>query len=317
MKCAPVLFLVFNRPETTQYVFEKIKQAKPEKLFIASDGPREHIALDYEQCERVKQIVADINWPCEVHTLFRTENLGCGRAVSSAITWFFSHVEEGIILEDDCVPDMSFFGFSSQMLSLYRDSERVMMISGTSYLFNKFEKRASYFFSNYYAIWGWATWRRAWALYDFNLDKFNERLTIERLGPFLKSKECVDRYIKWFKEVKMGYADSWGYQWCYACLMHHGLCVTPIVNLVSNIGFLGAHASCRSRFNNMPIRSIDLGKFHHPKEIELDQVLSRRIYRIVRRSQPLKTFLILAAKKQIKTFFYQIKRAVSSLVDNS
>lgn len=150
----PILFIVFNRPDPTQQVFEKIRQIRPQQLFIAADGPRENQPDDKINCAQVRAIINRIDWDCQVQTLFSEKNLGCGKAVSNAITWFFEHVEEGIILEDDCVPDVSFFDFCKAMLEQYRNNPHVMMISGTSFLYNRIESRESYFFSKYYSIWG-------------------------------------------------------------------------------------------------------------------------------------------------------------------
>ena len=172
-----VLFLIFNRPENTDKVFKKIKNVKPKKLYIAADGPRENNINDKVNCLKAREVINKIDWNGEVKTLFRDKNLGCKLAVSSAIDWFFENEEMGIILEDDCLPDPSFFYFCQELLQKYKDDKRVMMISGFNYLLNSLEIRESYFFSNYYPIWGWATWRRAWKLYDNemkNWDYFKE-----------------------------------------------------------------------------------------------------------------------------------------------
>ena len=139
----PILFLIFNRPDTTALVFEEIRKRKPQQLFIAADGPRLTHSDDVDRCAQARSVRQLIDWPCEVHTLFRDHNRGCGKAVSEAVTWFFTHVERGIILEDDCVPDQTFFDFCGFMLDRYRDNDQVMMIAGTSYLFNKVQSPES------------------------------------------------------------------------------------------------------------------------------------------------------------------------------
>ena len=133
----PVLFLIFNRPDTTQQVFDEIRKARPEQLYVAADGPRKDQSADYELCKKTRDIIQQVDWDCKVFTCFRDENLGCKRSVSSAIDWFFSHVEEGIILEDDCVPDQSFFPFCQELLEKYRDDTRIMMISGNNFQFGE------------------------------------------------------------------------------------------------------------------------------------------------------------------------------------
>ena len=152
----PILFLVFNRPETTALVFQEIRKVRPQQLFVAADGPRPDRTGEAEKCAEVKKIVAAVDWPCEVKTLFRDNNLGCRVAVSSAINWFFENVEEGIILEDDCLPHPDFFRFCNELLDYYRNDERIMHIGGNNFQFvNKYGK-SSYYFSHYAHIWGWA-----------------------------------------------------------------------------------------------------------------------------------------------------------------
>ena len=123
--------MVFNRPDTTKQVFETIRKARPAQLFVAADGPRENRPDEAEKCAEVRRIVDNgIDWDCKVHRLYRDKNLGCKIACSSAIDWFFEHVDEGIILEDDTLPHPTFFQFCEELLKRYRDDERIMLISG-------------------------------------------------------------------------------------------------------------------------------------------------------------------------------------------
>ena len=153
----PVLFLVFNRPDTTAQVFEAIRQAKPPRLYVASDGAREDKEGELEKVKQVREIVSQVDWNCEVKTLFRDKNLGCKIAVSSAIDWFFEQEEMGIILEDDCLPHPTFFRFCQELLERYRDDERIGMISGNNFQFGRKCTDYSYYFSMYSHIWGWAS----------------------------------------------------------------------------------------------------------------------------------------------------------------
>ena len=165
----PLLFIIFNRPDVTLRVFNELKKQKPKYLFIAADGPRAGFEDDIDKCKRVREVVLnEIDWDCEVKTLFRDLNLGCGHAVSGAIDWFFENVEKGIILEDDCLPNKSFFYFCENLLESYKENDEVFAISGANFQDKKIGK-ASYFFSKYLYVWGWATWRRAWENYDFDL----------------------------------------------------------------------------------------------------------------------------------------------------
>jgi len=239
----PVLFLIFNRPGQTRAVFEEIRKARPKQLFIAADGPRAHVPADRENCAQTRAVVQLVDWDCEVKTLFREQNLGCGHAVSDAITWFFNQVDLGIILEDDCLPDPTFFGYCQDVLNRYRNDERIMMVSGTN-LVERWETpgRQDYFFSYYGGIWGWASWRRAWKKYDFGMTEWKNSRSRDAIRDVLNDEEHAEERIKLFDAVAQGKIDTWDYQWGFCRLINSGLSVVPRVNLISNIGF-GADAT--------------------------------------------------------------------------
>jgi hypothetical protein len=271
----PVLFLVFNRPATTRRVFEQIKKVRPLKLFIAADGPRDN--EEALLCAQVKDIVTHINWDCQVYTLFRDHNLGCGRAISSAITWFFEHVEDGIILEDDCVPDPTFFVYCQQLLDKYKYDSRVMMVAGTSYLFNQVTHRESYFFAKYYSVWGWATWRRAWLLYDFELAGWNRECGAPYLVNFFRDQVRADFWANYFDRIVHKKIDTWDIQFSYMCIFNGGLSVVPVHNLISNIGYDGAHANGKkSPYHEIPL--VQLTTLVHPCAVYYNKKLDRKIY---------------------------------------
>jgi hypothetical protein len=232
----PVLFLVFNRPGPTARVFEAIRQAQPAKLYVAADGPRPGREEDVEKCRQTREIASRVDWACEVKTLFRDENLGCKRAVSSAIDWFFASVGEGIILEDDCLPEGSFFRFCEELLHHYRHDERVMMISGNNRL-GQWDAGTSYHFSKIGAIWGWATWKRAWALYDVHMADWPEAEKMNLLESVFKDKNQAAHRKMVCEKTYGGLIDTWDYPWTFARLAQHGLSVVSSVNLVENIGF--------------------------------------------------------------------------------
>ncbi len=171
---SPILLLVFNRPDTTRQVFETIRAARPPRLYVAADGPRPGRAGEAERCAEVRELTTQIDWPCELKTLFRNENLGCKIGVSSAIDWFFQNEPEGIILEDDVVPLPSFFLYCDVLLDRYRNDIRVGVISGSNLVSNHLMLEESYFFSRYNHIWGWASWRRAWDHYDVTMASWPE-----------------------------------------------------------------------------------------------------------------------------------------------
>jgi hypothetical protein len=270
----PILLLVFNRLDTTRSVFEAIKQAKPKKLYIAADGPR----IDHPGEDEIVQSVRDfvmnsINWECDVKTLFRDQNLGCKKAISSAIDWFFSQVEEGIILEDDCVPSQSFFPFCQELLKEYRDDERVMMISGMNYLFNKIEMKESYFFSRYYPIWGWATWKRAWSKYDIKMSNWPEYASKNILSHIYCHAKFASFLNNMLQKAYQNQVDTWDIQWVYTCIVNNGLTISPKYNLVSNIGIIGTHGDKSTRFNFIPLKEIDVSNIVHPHHVMPTTVL--------------------------------------------
>jgi hypothetical protein len=239
LKKVPVLLLAFNRPLITQQVLARIATYSPPRLYVAVDGPRSGHPTDEERCSAVKQLVADwrdANPATTVHTLYQKANLGCGRGVSSGITWFFDQEEMGIILEDDCLPSGGFFWFCEQLLWQYRDQERIMHIGGCNFLHGAIPMESTYYFSKYPQIWGWASWRRAWSRYRFQMSDLD--------GLF--SKPEFHRYYKKeiFELTGRGELDTWDIQWIYAFLMNDGLSILPNGSFIENIGFgeySGAH----------------------------------------------------------------------------
>lgn len=236
----PVLLITFNRPETTRQVFEAIRLAAPARLYIASDGPRAGRPEEAERVEEVRALVHEIDWPCTVQTRFLEENRGCRLAVSSAITWFFEQESEGIILEDDTVPNRSFFAFCERMLDRYRDDHRVYHVSGYQHL-PDIPSGYDYYFSAVPGIWGWASWADRWSTYQVDLPR------LSAFDPPTLSHAAHRRYWDYtFRTV--GAVDTWDYQWTYAIMRAGAVAIRPQVNLVTNIGF-GADATHTTRAN--------------------------------------------------------------------
>lgn len=266
MNSPPVLFLIFNRPELTARVFARIREAKPTHLFVAADGPRRHKAGEAELCCRTRRIVdAGIDWDCQVVRLYRDENLGCKVAVSSAITWFFGQVESGMILEDDCLPELTFFPYCAEVLRQHRDNVSVMHISGFNPTTFGDGKKASYHCWHFGSIWGWATWRRAWAHYDVNMTAWPEFVSAGRLRAHCTSDLEANARMAAFENTYRGGIDTWDFQWAFARLLHHGISLTPTTNLISNLGF-GADAThtvnAADRRSNTKTQSIDFPIIH-------------------------------------------------------
>lgn len=264
----PILFIVFNRRETTEKVFAAIRQARPDRLFIAADAPRQDHPGEEEKCAQTRKIMEKVDWPCDLKTKFSGTNLGSRRGPSSAIDWFFENVEEGIILEHDCLPHQSFFQFCEALLERYRDNDQIMHISGNNHLFGRVTTPHDYYFSRIPLIWGWATWRRAWKNYDVNIKDWPDR-NVSIPGNFI-ARRCWTRI---FNLMYNGKIETWDYQWTYALFKNNGLAINPAKNLVSNIGFgegatFGKNSS--SIFANMKAEQLTIA--NHPLVVSVDQV---------------------------------------------
>jgi hypothetical protein len=234
----PVLLVIFNRPNHTQQVMDTLREAKPPRLYISADGPREGREADIELCARTRAIATNVDWDCEVKTLFHEKNLGCGLAPATGITWFFDNEEEGIILEDDIVPLPCFYPFCQELLERYRHDTRVMEVTGCN-LLGDFVNDADYdyFFSEFGGTWGWASWRRAWKLYDFTIPKYKEYFDKGHTKPIYVSDEMG--YIQ--DKLRRAYEKDptitwWDYQWSFTRRMNSGLVLTPTRNMIKNIG---------------------------------------------------------------------------------
>lgn len=314
---APVLFLIFNRPAITRKAFEAIKAVKPAKLFIAADGPRKSHPEDLVLCIETRKIVDEIDWDCEVNTLFREKNIGLRNAVSDAITWFFEHVEEGIILEDDLIPSKSFFPFVTDMLDKYKYDQRIFAISGTNYHGVCDEIDGSYYFSKYPTSHGWATWRRSWKLYDefTKWDKIKHSHSIDHLFPDKVEKEF---WVNIFNRVQNKEIDSWAYIWNYSCFVNSMLSIIPKKNLVQNIGF--GETATHTKAKASPIFSLYLHEFDdiiHPYLIVPNDVLDKKLFynnhlsEKARRSLTFKGRFFLLVERIAKMVKRRIKKSIN------
>lgn len=233
-----VLFLVFNRLDTTKQVFEAIQQAKPPRLYIAADGARGDREGESEKVKAVRDyIISSIDWDCEVKTLFREQNFGCKMAVSGAIDWFFENEEMGIILEDDCLPSQSFFWFCEELLEKYKDDMRVGQISGFNPLIEVDANGESYLFSKFGPIWGWASWKRAWNNYDVTMSSWPTVKENDIINDIVDSKLEKEWRVDIFDKIYNNEIDTWDYQWAYAKLINSFCSIIPTKNLIKNVGF--------------------------------------------------------------------------------
>jgi len=262
-----VLFMIFNRPKTTQVVFEAIRLAKPTRLYITADGPRENRIGEKELCEQTRKIVQNVDWPCEVKTLFRKNNLGCGKAVSHAISWFFENEEMGIILEDDCLPHQSFFKYCEELLEKYKNNDRIGIISGNNLQKKRKMGGFSYYFSDFANIWGWATWARSWNDFKLNVNELEENLVLNEIIKRFPKKKFNSYWIEIYEKMKKNEIDSWAYPFYFSQIAKDRVFINPNVNLVSNIGF-GDNATHTTSYlgENIPVQAMKF-PLKHPRKI--------------------------------------------------
>lgn len=291
-----VLLLIFNRPDTTKQVFEAIRQAEPPRLYVAADGARADKSGEHEKCKHVRRIATQVDWDCEVKTLFRDRNLGCRVGVSSAIDWFFENEEEGIILEDDCMPSQSFFWFCEELLERYRDDMRVWHIAGRNNLGSYLPSLYDYHFATGGSVWGWATWKNRWKYNDLYLDIIEDKEAGRKLKDFLCNTNAFRGHLDAMRSIKVDKIDTWDYQWGFSTKINNGLAIVPSVNLVKNIGF-GENATHTISINieqpNMVVNETEF-PIKHPSTVSVDRKLSGLLDNIALPPEPK---LISAIKK--------------------
>jgi hypothetical protein len=272
----PVALIIFNRPDTTAKVFDAIRQAKPPLLLVIADGARSTKVGEAEKCAATRAIIDGVDWDCEVRTNYSDVNLGCGKRVSSGIDWVFQQVEEAIILEDDCLPHLSFFQFCEELLAEYRHDPRIMAISGNNFQKGQHYSDASYYFSRYNHVWGWASWRRAWQHYDFAMTKWPEIRDKGWLNSVFEHSDSVRYWTAEFDKVYGGQIDTWDYQWTFACWIQNSLTILPEVNLISNLGFNAdaTHTKKDTPFANQSLYPAKL-PLVHPRFVLRNSVADR------------------------------------------
>ena len=256
MKSA-VLFLIFKRPDTTRRVFERIREAQPPRLYIAADGPRKDRPDEAEKCALARQIVENVDWPCEIHRLYRDENLGCGKGVSSAITWFFDHEEQGIIIEDDILPHIDFFRYCDEMLEKYKDDKHIHLISGYNFFYDGYCSEVSYYLSDFGSIWGWASWKRVWKTYRYDVNDYPEKDLVLKIYSRFPGK-TAKYYHRVYKLMKYHKIDTWDLQFAMNRFYFDRYSIVPFVNMVENIGFGSSdatHTNTNSSFVNRTAES--------------------------------------------------------------
>lgn len=280
----PVALLVFNRPDTTARVFAAVRQARPTHLLLVADGPRAGVEGEAARCAEVRGIIEQVDWPCCVSKNYSETNLGCGVRMATGITWVFEQVEEAIILEDDCLPDPTFFRYCQELLEKYRDDQRVMHVAGSNALVQSTDAY-SYYFSVFPHCWGWASWRRAWRHYDFEMKLLPQAEVEGWLDAVLPGKDAAAYWLKNFRKVYGPDKHTWDYQWTFACWINSGLSILPNKCLVSNLGF-GAEAThtkdADSPFASVPVAEMKFPLTHPPcvtRDADADARAQRTVFR--------------------------------------
>ncbi len=306
----PVLFLIFNRPAFTEQVFAQIKKAQPKQLFVAADGPRDNKPGEKDLCEAARKIVMqNIDWPCEVKTLFRERNAGCSIATVEALNWFFDNVEQGIMIEDDCLPAFSFFSFCDELLERYKNDDRIMAITGVNYFFEH-NTNSSYVFSMHGASWGMGTWKRAWRKFDYSIAAWGKRSVKNKIRKFMDDADLFKYYAKYFDwHVKDTANGVWDYRWFFCRLFNQGLSIVPAFNQIKNIGF-GPDAT-----NTFDVESklakLEIAELAFPlrtnNNIAADSSYDGRIYEEIIKSPPApKISLLRRVLRRLKRTWNQI-----------
>lgn len=278
----PILLNVFNRPRETSIVLAVLQELKPIRLFVHCDGPRTDNESDLTKVTEVRKLIREtVTWPCDLHCLFEESNLGCGKGPANAINWFFSQVEEGIILEDDCCPHSDFFDYCEQLLGMYRDNNQIGIISGTCFASNP-DPTTSYRFSAYAGIWGWATWRRTWNLFDFDFYK-SDKDFLASVEPFLRSKSAAKYWLNILHKCTDdgSFRSYWDYQLHLSLLYANKINILPNKNLVSNIGF---NENATHTFDQNSIYSNRIAEsilpLIHPNAVKVNRRIDNREYAV-------------------------------------
>ncbi len=268
----PVLFCIFNRPELTRQVFARIRAAQPKMLLVVSDAARDDREDEDDQVAQARAVIAGVDWECEVKTNFADQNMGCKARIATGISWAFEHAEELIILEDDCLPDPTFFSYCAELLTRFRDQPEVMMISGNNFQPTS-RTEASYYFSHWTHIWGWATWKRAWQHFDADVSDWPQRKPNNFFADIFPSATDQQHWQQVMDNQHAGLIDTWDFPWTYACWKSKGLTVLPDQNLVKNIGF-GIDAThttdAESRLAGLP--TYPMLEITHPARIKRHEV---------------------------------------------
>jgi len=283
----PVLLLLYNRPDYTRKSIACLSSVAPSSLYIACDGPKNGNSKDMKLCNEVKTVVQNIPWKCTVRRLYRHSHSGSKFGLSESIKWFFSHVSKGIILEDDCMPNVSFFWFCKELLEKYKNNKKIMHISGTNFQRKRIYGNASYYFSRFPQVWGWASWRRAWRQYDIDMRDYTDSKNYTIVKKIFHN-HGIERYFeKIFESVRAGKVEAWDYQWFYHIWKNNGICITPQTNMITNIGFdhRATHTTYTTSVSYVPTKEINV--IVHPKRLSVCRDADERLFLNIYKPTPI------------------------------
>lgn len=268
----PIAFFIFKRPDTTRRVFETIRQVKPKQLFVIADGPRVDRPEESALCEATRNIIYQVDWDCDLQKNYATTNLGLIKRFKSGLDWVFENIDRCIILEDDCLPDPSFFRFCSELLKRYENDKNIFSITGHNHLGEWQSSKSSYFFANYFDCWGWATWRRVWENYDPEMQLWADPRSREKVRSVIADDQQFRNRAK-VMDMAFNQDISWDYPFFFMSLLNEGLTITPSKNLIHNIGF-GVGAS-NTKSKNDKRSKVVASKLNfplvHPQSITVDR----------------------------------------------
>ena len=277
MFTTPILLITFNRPDHARQVLQEIRKQQPAQLFVCQDGAREGNALDQDHMQQVRDVINElVDWPCELHTLYQEKNLGCGQGPTAGISWFFSQVEMGVILEDDCIPHPDFFSYCDELLKKYKYDSRVSFIGGCNHQLPVSLDESYSFMGGHHQTWGWATWRRTWEQFDYNLTRWDEKQFKNVIRRYYKDNRQRAYWMNIYEQVKRNRMNEscWDYQFYFSCWEKGQLAICPNVNLVSNVGF-GYDATHTNGENNalLSVQTTSILPLKHPNEVKYNQKL--------------------------------------------
>ena len=273
----PILLITYKRLDTTQKVLERIAQIKPSLLYVSSNAPDPAKPDDNEKVLAVRSMIEKrIDWPCNVKKLYRTDHVGAGVSISSAISWFFENVEEGIILEDDTLPAISFFNYCKLLLDKYRNEQKIKIIGGSNYSNREIECKSTYYFTAFPHIWGWATWKRTWSEYDFTLNSIRDDEVRDLLKKYFTRNEVIDSWVNSYNMVKDGKTFPWDFQLGFSIFKNAGINIVSAKNLVSNIGFGLEATNTKNTEDELSNATLtEVTGMIHPEKIEINKVQDR------------------------------------------